>query len=185
MLVKYKTLTILLLLTLSSTVFSHNPAFMTNEPDSYGFDISRDQTPAFRFSPVDDFTLMVIESWFGNNGTKNTLTLRLHEDGENISTPGKIIEEWTIEVGNVGWNYQKYTLTSIKTPQLKHNERYWLVATSDSKPQRGAIWGIANIYDKNASTGFFGVLKKGTEEWETGYSGIPASRILGALPTNP
>jgi hypothetical protein len=164
------------------------PIFMTNEPvPKHGFDISVAQTPAIRFSPVDNVTLERIELWFGNNSPQaNTVHISLHADkrsGKDQSEPGELIEEWTITISSRSWDLKKDTIVSVLQPELSHDERYWIVAQSDAAPTKNPIWGIACGDVDGISIGYYGVSESGSE-WQAGYSAIPTASVFGILPTN-
>ncbi len=176
----------------TQNVVSIVPIYKTNMPQyQLGFDVSRDQTVGVRFSPIDDVTLSTVELWFMNNSymTQGEVTVTLRDDKKHkdgLTKPGnKILESWTFQVSSLGWQIAQEILVSKVRPQLKHDQRYWLVAESSAPALENPVWSIAQSEGGNIGLGYGGSFSPKTDEWTSlGYSSIPNVHVFGELPLN-
>jgi hypothetical protein len=143
----------------------------------YGFDVSKTQSVATRFTPAKDVSLEQIKLWLMNNDfsgdQRGTVVVSLRsdepvEDGKSIPS-SNIIEQWVVKTSATGWDPQQETVTSLINPVLKAGVNYWVVATSDDVSGHNAVWNVAS-----ASWGFVTNTQPFTGEW------APISEQIGA-----
>lgn len=186
------TTTLVLLATICfSAVYATSPIYKTNDHDpTYGYDVSKAQKVALRFSPPDDLTLNHLELWFMNNATalQGMVTISIYNDkvrADGQSEPGdEILEKWTFQISSHGWEPKKELLFSKTAPVLVHDQRYWVVAESSAIPKSNPVWNATSMQGNDTAVGYYGRFEPGIDQWEVGYSSIPTIRIYGNVPTN-
>lgn len=130
--------------------------YETNDPFGglfgvYGYDISRDQSVAVRFTPDREFKLDQLRLWLWNNDTQGghprlAITLRYNEIvGNDGSKPGDAsYETWLIDMPTTGLFEPKlFDFDSVTHLPLHAGESYWIVAESDALGGWDPVWAVA------------------------------------------
>jgi hypothetical protein len=145
-----------------------------------GWDVSRDQSVAVRFTPGGRFTLGELQLWLWNNdGTGGTpkivITLRDDQKTPDGSVPGDtVLERWVFAVPNTGvFNPVRFDFAALYLSQLDDGVNYWITAESDAVGGYDPVWAIAG-----EGTGSMSFKCPPTGPWSPAHSGEVASVIV-------